>query len=38
MDGEAYGCVKSRCHLGDTLDEDVVQQILPLQLESEMDG
>ena len=39
VDGETYGCVKSFCYLGlgDTLDGEV-ERILPLQLESEMDG
>ena len=38
VDGETYECVKSFCYLGDTLDGDMVERILLLQLESEMDG
>ena len=35
VEGETYGCEKSFCYLGDTLDG---KQILLLQIESEMDG
>ena len=34
VDGETYGCVKRFCYLGDTLDGEMVEQILLLQLES----
>ena len=37
MIGETYECVKSFCYLGDTLDGEMVEQILLLQLESELD-
>ena len=36
VDGETYGCVKSFCYLGDTLDGDG-GVIMLLQLESEID-
>ena len=36
VEGETYGCVTSFCYLGDTLDG--MEQILLLQLESEIDG